>query len=68
MKIAPESLRTVNSIFAENEKLEIVSKMYGNIDNRTARIIFNEALLHPFQPYKEAKINCIVLTRYLIPQ
>ena len=36
MKIAPESLRTVNSIFAENEKLEIVelNKMYGNIDNR----------------------------------
>ena len=60
MKIAPESLRTVNSIFAENEKLEIVelNKMYGNIDNRTARIIFNEALLHPFQPYnKEAMAN-----------
>ena len=60
MRIAPESLRTVNSIFAENEKLEIVelNKMYGNIDNRTARIIFNEALLHPFQPYnKEAMAN-----------
>ena len=60
MKIAPESLRTVNSIFAENEKLEKVelNKMYGNIDNRTARIIFNEALLHPFQPYnKEAMAN-----------
>ena len=60
MRIAPESLRTVNSIFAENEKLEIVelNKMYVNIDNRTARIIFNEALLHPFQPYnKEAMAN-----------
>ena len=60
MRIAPESLRTVNSIFAENEKLEIVelNKMYGNIDDRTARIIFNEALLHPFQPYnKEAMAN-----------
>lgn len=60
MRIAPESLRTVNSIFAENEKLEKVelNKMYGNIDNRTARIIFNEALLHPFQPYnKEAMAN-----------
>jgi len=60
MKIAPESLRTVNSIFAENEKLEIVelNKMYGNIEDRTARIIFNEALLHPFQPYnKEAMAN-----------
>ena len=60
MRIAPESLRTVNSIFAENEKLEIVelNKIYGNIDDRTARIIFNEALLHPFQPYnKEAMAN-----------
>ena len=60
MRIAPESLRTVNSIFAENEKLKKVelNKMYGNIDNRTARIIFNEALLHPFQPYnKEAMAN-----------
>ena len=60
MRIAPESLRTVNSIFAENEKLEIVelNKMYGNIDGKTARIIFNEALLHPFQPYnKEAMAN-----------
>ena len=60
MRIAPESLRTVNSIFAENEKLEIVelNKMYGNIDDKTARIIFNEALLHPFQPYnKEAMAN-----------
>ncbi len=60
MRIAPESLRTVNSIFSENEKLLKVelNKMYGDIEDRTARIIFNEALLHPFQPYnKEAMAN-----------
>ena len=53
MKIAPEALRTVNSILDENQKLDVIEleKFYGEIDNNTARVIYNERLLHPFQPY-----------------
>ena len=53
MKIAPESLRFVNSIFKEENKLNEVElgKYYGSIDNNNSRIVFNEELLHPFQPY-----------------
>ena len=53
MKIAPEALRTVNSILDENQKLDVVEleKFYGEIDKNTARVIYNERLLHPFQPY-----------------
>ena len=53
MKIAPEALRTVNSILDENQKLDIIEleKFYGEIDKNTARVIYNERLLHPFQPY-----------------
>ena len=60
MTIAPESLRTVNSIFKDEDKINKVelNKFYGDVNNRTGRIIFNEALLHPFQPYnKEAMAN-----------
>ena len=53
MKIAPEALRTVNSILDENQKLNVIEleKFYGEIDKNTARVIYNERLLHPFQPY-----------------
>ena len=53
MKIAPEALRTVNSILDENQKLDDIEleKFYGEIDKNTARVIYNERLLHPFQPY-----------------
>ena len=53
MKIAPEALRTVNSILDENQKLDVIEleKFYGEIDKNTARVIYNEKLLHPFQPY-----------------
>ena len=53
MKIAPEALRTVNSILDENQKLDVIEleKFYGEIDRNTARVIYNERLLHPFQPY-----------------
>ena len=53
MKIAPEALRTVNSILDENQKLDVIEleKFYGEIDKNTARVIYNERLLHPFQPY-----------------
>ena len=53
MKIAPEAFRTVNSILDENQKLDVIEleKFYGEIDKNTARVIYNERLLHPFQPY-----------------
>jgi hypothetical protein len=62
MEIAPESLRVVNSVLDENNKVQKVDlgKYYGNKKNRTLRVIFNEKLLHPFQPYnKEATANQI---------
>ena len=54
MKIAPESIRFVNwgihgSPKGENE-VEI-GKFYGSLDDRSLRIVHNEPLLHPFQPY-----------------
>ena len=60
MKIAPESLRTVNSVLPKNKKVTEVElgKYYGERSNNTLRVIFNEELLHPFQPYnKEATKN-----------
>ena len=62
MKIAPESLRTVNSSLPDDSQIKKVElgKYYGEIDKRTARVIFNEELLHPFQPYnREATANQI---------
>ena len=60
MKIAPESLRTVNSVLPIDKKVTEVElgKYYGERSNNTLRVIFNEELLHPFQPYnKEATKN-----------
>ena len=62
MQIAPESLRVVNNILENDDQLEKIElgKYYGNKDDNTLRIIFNEKLLHPFQPYnKEATANQI---------
>ena len=60
MKIAPESLRTVNSVLPKDKKVTEIElgKYYGERSNNTLRVIFNEELLHPFQPYnKEATKN-----------
>ena len=54
MKIAPESLRVVNwGINNGNENLQEVElgKYYGSLENSTLRVIHNEELIHPFQPY-----------------
>ena len=62
MKIAPESLRVVNGVLPKNERIKEVElgKYYGDKSNNTLRVIFNEELLHPFQPYnKEATANQI---------
>ena len=60
MQIAPESLRTVNYVLKKDEKIKIVElgKYYGQVENQTSRVIFNEPVLHPFQPYNfEATSN-----------
>ena len=54
MKIAPESLRVINWGINNGEKdLEEVElgKYYGSLNNSSLRVIFNEELIHPFQPY-----------------
>ena len=54
MKIAPESIRVVNSGFNNSknasDKVEL-GKYYGSLDKRSLRVIHNEELIHPFQPY-----------------
>ncbi len=60
MKIAPESLRVINNILPTDQQIEEVDlgKYYGSEENNTLRVIFNEPVLHPFQPYNfEATSN-----------
>lgn len=63
MRLAPEAIRLVNSgLVPEFEPVSevILGKEYGSIENRTYRIVHNERVLHPFQPYDtEATINQI---------
>ncbi len=60
MEIAPESLRVINNVLTDKNKIEKVElgKYYGDKNDRSLRVVFNEKLLHPFQPYnKEATAN-----------
>lgn len=60
MEIAPESLRVINNVLSDENKIDKVElgKYYGDKNDRSLRVIFNEKLLHPFQPYnKEATEN-----------
>ena len=60
MEIAPESLRVINNVLSDQNKIEKVElgKYYGDKNDRSLRVVFNEKLLHPFQPYnKEATEN-----------
>ena len=60
MIIAPESLRTVNSVLPKEEQIKEVElgKYYGSKEKNSLRVIFNEPVLHPFQPYNfEATSN-----------
>jgi len=63
MRYAPEAIRTVNSGIAANgehiDEVEI-GRYYGNKQDRTLRVVHNEMILHPFQPYiTEATANQI---------
>ena len=60
MEIAPESLRVINNVLSDENKIDKVElgKYYGDKNDRSLRVVFNEKLLHPFQPYnKEATEN-----------
>jgi hypothetical protein len=63
MQIAPESLRFVNwGIYnkARGETKIELGKYYGNAKDRSLRVVHNEPVLHPFQPYNfEAMQNQI---------
>ena len=53
MKDAPESLRFMNSIFDEDNKVTEVKigKNYGDLTNRTLRVVHNTKNIHPLMPY-----------------
>ena len=63
MRFAPEALRLINSGLSTGgtavDEVEI-GKYYGDKDDRTLRVMHNEHVLHPFQPYNsEATANQI---------
>jgi hypothetical protein len=54
MRRAPEALRLVNGARSADEGMldEItLGQYYGNIEERNLRVVHNERILHPFQPY-----------------
>ena len=62
MRHAPEALRTVNSGLPPMEAISEVEigRYYGELSGRTLRVVHNERVLHPFQPYNgEATANQI---------
>ena len=62
MRTAPEALRAVNSGLPEGEQVSVVDlgRYYGDKEARTLRVVHNERILHPFQPYMaEATANQI---------
>ncbi len=69
MRLAPEALRVVNSgrnMGSKQIKKVVPGQMYGNLANRTLRVVHNEALLHPFQPYNtEATANQIAFFEHV---
>jgi hypothetical protein len=63
MRLAPEALRVVNlGRSGDLPPVEVVElgHYYGELDSRTLRVVNNERILHPFQPYMiEATANQI---------
>ncbi len=63
MRYAPEAIRAVNSGLVPDSagvtEVEL-GRYYGDMDKRTLRVVHNERILHPFQPYiTEATANQI---------
>jgi len=62
MRTAPEAIRTVNTGLPVESRIEEVEigRYYGDKRDRTLRVVHNERVLHPFQPYiTEATANQI---------
>jgi hypothetical protein len=63
MRYAPEAIRAVNSgLEPSGIRVEevVLGRYYGDKQDRTLRIVHNERILHPFQPYiTEATANQI---------
>ena len=63
MRFAPEALRVVN--LGRDPRLPALREVdpgryYGSLEDRTLRVVHNERILHPFQPYmQEATANQI---------
>ena len=53
MRIAPEAVRAVNSGLSPEAYIDTVElgRLYGDKESRTLRVVHNERILHPFQPY-----------------
>ena len=54
MRRAPEALRLVNSASGSREPYideVILGKYYGDVRRNNLRVVHNERILHPFQPY-----------------
>ena len=56
---APEVVRLINHQDPSNKKLDKVEigTYYGNLENRNLSVVFNEPVLHPFQPYSFEAIS-----------
>jgi hypothetical protein len=54
MRRAPEALRLVNSARGAGEAHideVVLGKYYGDVERNNLRVVHNERILHPFQPY-----------------
>jgi dienelactone hydrolase len=62
LRTAPESLRLVNTIYADDQNISGVGigKYYGTATNRTLRVIHNTRSIHPLMPYAPAHIANMV--------
>jgi len=62
MENAPESLRFVNSIFDDDKKISEVriGNVYGDLANRTLRVVHNTKNIHPLMPYDTTHIANLI--------
>jgi len=58
MHNAPEALRLVNSIYADEDKISAIEidKTYGTFTNQTLRVVHNTKSIHPLMPYAQAHV------------
>lgn len=62
LRYAPESIAMINSTLEEGEKVSEVEigKWYGDAEDNSLRICYNEKCLHPLQSYSRKAIEAIV--------